>query len=427
MFKRKVVWAVGLYVGLGMVLVGSLNAQESWTQWRGPQRNGLVQDVHWPELLGKKQLSPAWKVRLGPSYSAPLVKAGVVYTTETRDRKFEVASAFELKTGRKLWEAKWPGALSVPFFAKANGDWIRGTPALHDGRLFVGGMRDVLTCLDAKTGKVVWRKDFVAELKTPLPKFGYVSSPLVDGQHVYVQAGGGVVKLKASTGEVVWWVLRDGGGMNGSAFSSPVIETLHGERQLVVQTRGVLAGVALDSGDTLWKKTIPAFRGMNIITPCKYKSGFFVSTYGGGTSYFEVDKKEGRYQVVEKWHKTTQGYMSTPVIVGRFAFTHLRNQRVTCFDVETGEQSWTSTPFGKYWSMVSDGHHILALDADGMLYLVEANAKEMKIIDRSRVSESPTWAHLTTVDGHLLVRSLNELICLNWQTGSEADSSEEGD
>ena len=57
--------------------------------------------------------------------------------------------------------------------------------------------------------------------------------------------------------------------MYGSAFSSPVLhEASAAIEQLVVQTRTQLAGVAPDGRTTiLWSQEIPAFRGMNILTP----------------------------------------------------------------------------------------------------------------------------------------------------------------
>ena len=62
--------------------------------------------------------------------------------------------AIDRATGQEVWRASWPGAMSVPFFAAANGSWIRATPALHDGRLYVAGMKDVLVCLEAATGAI---------------------------------------------------------------------------------------------------------------------------------------------------------------------------------------------------------------------------------------------------------------------------------
>ncbi|MCC7420764.1 MAG: PQQ-binding-like beta-propeller repeat protein, partial [Planctomycetaceae bacterium] len=162
-----------------------------------------------------------WRVELAPSYSGPVVSETAVFVTGTADKKTEVVMALDRKSGKELWRAEWPGAMSVPFFAASNGSWIRATPALDGDNLFVAGMRDVLAALDARTGKEQWRVDFVSEFNSPLPTFGFVSSPLVDGDWLYVQAGASVCKLEKATGKVVWRTLKDKGGMMASAFSSP--------------------------------------------------------------------------------------------------------------------------------------------------------------------------------------------------------------
>jgi len=128
------------------------------------------------------------------------VAADRVFVAETKEQKLEIVRALDRETGRELWSAQWPGAMSVPFMAKRNGDWIRSTPAYDGQSVYVAGMRDVLVCLDAETGKERWRVDFVEQFQTPLPAFGFVCSPLVAGEHVYVQAAAGFCKLDKRSG-----------------------------------------------------------------------------------------------------------------------------------------------------------------------------------------------------------------------------------
>ena len=142
-------------------------------------------------------------------------------------------------------------------------------------------MRDVLHPLNAKTGAINWKVDFVERYDTPLPAFGMVCSPLIDGDDLYVQAGSGFVKLDKRNGKSIWRSLKDKGGMFGSAFSSPVIEEINGKPQVVVQTRTDLAAVNPQNGNELWKKPIKAFRGMNILTPTVIGNSIFTSSYGG--------------------------------------------------------------------------------------------------------------------------------------------------
>jgi outer membrane protein assembly factor BamB len=391
----------------------------SWPQWRGPNRDGRVDGHSWPDRLTKDSLKPLWRVPLGPSYSGPIIAKDLVFTTETKNKEIEIVHAIDPKSGKERWHAEWKGSLTVPFFAAANGSWIRSTPAYDGRRIYVAGMRDLLVCLDARSGEEKWRVDFVNNLKSPPPAFGFVSSPLVVDGFVYVQAGASLVKLKADSGEIVWRVLKDEGGMNGSAFSSPVLADLAGKRQIVVQTREKLAGVDPDSGAILWTQVVPAFRGMNILTPVVLGDGVFTSSYQNKSWLYRVSEQGGRFAVAESWSNNAAGYMSTPVVIDGHAYLHLQNQRFTCIDLKTGERTWTSQPFGKYCSLIAQGNRILALDQRGILLLIKANPKQFELIDSVRVADDETWAHLAIVGDELYVRELNALAAFRWNRDND--------
>lgn len=399
-----------------LVSTSALLAAGDWPQWRGPQRSGQVAGPAWPDKLDTNHLRQVWRVELGPSYSGPIVSGERVFTTETRDKKVEIVTAFDRRSGQVLWRAEWPGALSVPFFAKSNGDWIRATPACDGESLFVAGMRDVLVCLDAQNGQERWRVDFVRQLDAPVPEFGFVCSPLVDGEAVYVQAGASFVKLNKRTGDILWRTLEDQGGMWGSVFSSPIIATLGGLRQLVVQTRQKLAGVDPEDGQVLWEQPVEAFRGMNILTPVILGDTLFTSTYGGRTIGFKVTQADGKFSVREAWRHKAQGYMSTPVVIEGVAYHHLKSQRVMAIEVETGRELWTSDrSFGKYWSLVAQGDRILALDQRGQLFLLRANQEQLEELDSRKLTEAETWAHLAVADDQVFVRELHALSAFQWE------------
>jgi outer membrane protein assembly factor BamB len=304
--------------------------------------------------------------------------------------------------------------MTVPFFAWSNGSWIRATPAFDGETLFVAGMRDVLVALDGKSGDQRWRIDFVADYDKPLPAFGFVSSPLVTDQHVYVQAGAAVRKLDKQSGEQVWLSLDDGGGMFGSAFSSPTIATLAGQEQLLVQTREKLAGVDLEDGNVLWSRKVAAFRGMNILTPTVFGDSVFTSSYGGKAWLFQVEREGEAFVSKEVWNDNTQAYMSTPVVIDGHAYLHLKNRRFTCFDLRTGERKWTTQPYGKYWSLVANGDRILALDERGELLLIRATPEKFDLLDAREISADSTWAHLAVCGREVFVRELNAMTAYRW-------------
>ena len=386
-----------------------------WNQWRGPGRDGLVAGPQWPKSLNEATLTSLWKVELSPSYSGPVVSDSMVFVTGTEGKKTELVYALDRVTGEEIWRVEWPGALSVPFFAASNGSWIRSTPAFDGESLFVAGIRDVLVSLNAKTGEEQWRVNFVETLESPLPAFGFASSPLLDGDSLYVQAGASFIKLDKNTGKVIWRVLQDKGGMMGSAFSSPIIATLGGKRQIVVQTRLKLAGVEPQEGSVLWEQEVPNFRGMNILTPVAFGDALFTSSYQNKSWLYKASEANGKFQVEEAWSNNAQGYMSTPVVIDGHAYLHLGNRRFTCIKLDTGERTWTSKPFGKYCSMVAQKDRILALDQRGILLLIKANPNEFEVLDERKVSDEETWAHIAVSGEEVFVRDLNALHVFRWK------------
>lgn len=388
---------------------------DTWPQWRGPSRDGVVSSSFtWPDKIQGDALTEIWRVDLGPSYSGPIVTADKVYITETLNKKTETVRALDRKTGKQLWVREWEGAMAVPFFAKANGDWIRSTPAFDGQFLYVAGMCDVLVCLDANTGSERWRIDFVKETGSKKPDFGFVCSPLVVGNHIYVQAGGAFVKVDKTTGKIVWKTLDDGGGMYGSAFSSPVMTKLHGKDQLIVQTRTKLAAVEPADGKVLWQEEVPAFRGMNILTPTIVGDAIFTSSHSGGTFLYSV--KDDNTGVAQSWKQRFDGYMSSPIVLNGYAYLHLKNQRFTCVDVKTGQSKWTTPKtFGKYWSMAVQKDKILALDENGELLLIHATPEKFDLLDRRKISTNEAWAHIAVVGDEVFIRDLQGLSVYRWK------------
>ncbi len=344
---------------------------------------------------------------LDRGYSSPIVGENRVFVTESTEDGNEVVRALDRASGRELWRASWKGRISVPFYAKKSGDWIKSTPAYDGETLYVGGMEEVLVALDSKNGKERWRIDFPKQFGTPRPEFGFDTSPILDGEFLYVQAADSTFKLRRDSGTVVWRTLQHPSDvMQGGAFSTPSIGLVGGTRQLLVQDRVNLNGVDLQSGAVLWSQEVPNFRGMNILTPTVYKDAIFTSSYQNNTFLYRLDRDGNRFTVKEAWKNKAKGYMSGAIVLGDFAYLHLGNQRLTCIDLRTGESTWTTTPFGQYWSMVRRGEKILALDERGELILFRPSPEKFEMLDSKEVAKSATWGHLAVAGDELFVRDL---------------------
>ncbi len=391
------------------------SSAESWPGWRGPERTAYTANRTWPDKLDASHLKLLWDVPLDRSYSGPVVIGNQVIATESRNPSEERTIAFDRSSGQQRWAVNWSGSMKVPFFAASNGSWIRSTPVSDGVRLFVGGMCDNLVCLDVTTGERLFAIDFKERFSSPMPAFGQVCSPLLDQGRLYIQSGGGLICLDAISGETIWRTLVDTDAMMGSAFSSPMIASLHGYRQLIVQTRKELCGVELATGEPIWQKKIETFRGMNILTPTIWNDFIFTSSYGGKSVLLELEPNvSGSWKVSERWTSKAEAYMSSPIVIGDHLYLHLRNQRLACLNLATGEERWRSRPYGKYWSMITNGQRILALDEQGKMFLIQANPAAFELIDERVVAQDECWAHVALVDQQIFVRHLSGLSVFEW-------------
>jgi hypothetical protein len=275
----------------------------------------------------------------------------------------------------------------------------------------------VLVAVGAETGQERWAIDFVKRFGTEVPDFGLVCSPLLEGDALYIQAANSFIKIRQETGEILWRSFEGKPGvMSAGAFSSPALATLHGRRQLLVQSREHLAGIDPETGQVLWSHPVPSFRGMNILTPTAYGDAVFTSSYQNRSWLYSVAKAGDGFSVAETWSNNAQGYMSSPVVIGDHAYLHMGNGRFTCIELKTGTRVWTSDAFGKYVSLVAQGDRILALDERGILLLIKADPQGFRLLDQRKVAAEDTWAHLAVCGEELFVRELRALTVFRWQT-----------
>jgi outer membrane protein assembly factor BamB len=392
-----------------LLLPATLLAADIWPQFRGPERSGVAPGKAWPESFAG--LKPLWRVDLDKGFPGPVVSEDKVFVAETANTDTEVVRALDRKTGKEIWRASWPGKISVPFYAKRSGDWIRATPSFDGETLYVAGMEEVLVALDAKTGRERWRVDFPKRFGTAKPEFGFASSPLVDGEAIFVQAANSFVKLNKRTGATVWRILPVAGGvMESGAFSSPALAMLAGRRQVLVQARVHLHGVDPETGEVLWTQEVPNYRGMNILMPTTFGDTVFTSTHRIDSFAYQVSKAG----VKPLWTNKAKGYMSTPVILDGYAYLHLTNQRFTCINLRNGETTWTTEPFGQYWSMAVRNGKILALDEGGKLLLIRANPEKFELLDSKEIANTTTWGHIAVAGDEIFVRELSGVAAYRW-------------
>jgi outer membrane protein assembly factor BamB len=388
----------------------------SWPQWRGPNRDGYVGGFSAPRAW-PKALKEEWKVSVGMGHASPLVLEGKAYVF-ARQGEMEVLTCLDAASGKVLWKSE-PHAVAYEMnpAAGGHGKGPKSTPVAAGGKIFTLGITGVLSAHDARTGKLAWRKDFSKQYPNTSPLYGTAMSPLVEKNlliaHVGGHDGGALTAFDTETGAVKWAYEAD-----GPAYSSPIVATLAGERQVVTFTQKELVGVALTTGKLLWKLPAKSAYDTNSVTPVSYKDTIIFSHEGQGIVAVRPVRQGAGITAQQVWRNPeNELYMNSPVMQGNllFGMSARKKGQFFCLDAETGKTLWQGPGrAGENASMLNLAGTLLLLTNDANLFVLPASAKEYVPVAQYTVASSPTWAHPAIVSGsRILIKDETSLALLS--------------
>ena len=381
------------------------DAEPYWTDFRGPNRDGRYTQsairTDWP-LNG---LTPVWRQPVGGGYASFTVASGRAFTIEQR-RDQEVVTAYDVATGRELWNRSWDAA---HFKETLGGPGPRATPTWHDGRVYALGATGFLWSLDADSGDVIWQRDILEDSRATNLEWAMSSSPLIVDDLVVVQPGGGggwsVVAYDKHTGDVVWHTLDD-----VQSYTSPMDVTLAGERQVLAVTAERVVGLSVDDGRLLWEHPWSPSTVPNIAQPILLSDHeiFLSASYGYGAALIELTSRNGEVDVETIWsNNRMKNRFSSSVLHDGYIYG-LDESILACVDASTGELQWKGGRYG-YGQLLLAGSHLIVLTEDGELVLVRATPDGHEEIASSEALDGKTWNVPALADGQLLVRNAREM------------------
>lgn len=393
-----------------LLLLTVLSLAADWPQWRGVHRDGNWPEKDLPARLPDK-LTPRWKRPLGAGYGGVAVSGGRVYVQDrqTSPREVERVVCLDAADGKPLWEHAYP----VAYGKLEYGNGPRATPTVHAGRVYTYGALGHLFCLDAKSGKVVWRRDAVKDFQGVVPTWGHACSPLVEGKTLIVQAGGPgalLVALDLDTGKEVWRSLDDPPG-----YSSPVVIDTGRWRQLVYFTPRHIVGMEPSTGKPVWREPFAGITYDVSISDVVYADGVLLaSNYWSGSKAIRLDET-GRNPKVAWEGKNLSLLMATPLVQGKYIYGLDRFRGLKCLEMATGKVLWenehvTPRDSNPQASLVwVGGGRALVLNTPGELLLVELSPKGLTRRGRAPII-GRTWAHPGFGGGSVFARSDKEIV-----------------
>jgi outer membrane protein assembly factor BamB len=407
--NTRLLAVVGLAFGLFTLAAGA----DDWPQWRGPHRDnkvvGFTAPASWPKELMKK-----WQVTVGLGDASPALVGDKIYVF-TRQGGDEVIVCLDAGTGKQQWEDKYAAtAVTGPGGGHPG---PRSSPAVAQGKVCTLGVGGVLSCLDAESGKVVWRKDTKAH-----PQFFTASSPIiVDGMCIAFLGSKGKGDLSAyslDSGEEKWKWTGD-----GPAYGSPVLMTVDGTKQLVTPSEKSLVGVNVADGKLLWQ--VPFASRYNSGTPIVDGHKVICSGAPAGTVAFKVEKSGSGFAANQLW-KSNQaaGTYNTPVLKDGLLYGLSMGggggggggrgrggaANFFCMSAENGNVLWTDkTPRGQCGEILDAGSVLVALTSDSNLVAFKPSNKEYMELAKIKVADSETWAYPIVAGNRLFVKDRDKL------------------
>lgn len=385
-----------------VILIGaSCVFAQDWPQWRGANRDGKVTGFKAPQEW-PKELKLRWKTQVGSGDATPALVGDKLYVF-TRQGVEEVTTCLEVERGEEQWTDKYAAQAVTGAASRHPGP--RSSPAVADGKVVTLGAGGVLSCLDAATGKVVWRKDPFPKV---VPRFFTSTSPIiVDGMaigHLGGQGNGAIIAYDLNTGDEKWrWAGE------GPEYASPALLTVDGTKQLVTLAEKNIVAIDVADGKLLWQLPFaPARRSYNAATPIIDGQTVIYTGAGRGTKAVKIEKQGDGFVPKELWSNPDLApQYNTPVLRDGLLFGLSNSSNLYCINAQTGQTAWTDATTrgrGGFGAIVSAGSCLMALPSNSELIVFKPSGEEYSELALIKVSETSSYSHPIIAGNRIFIK-----------------------
>lgn len=388
---------------LAVLGVTALSASGDWPHWRGPDRTGIVSANGFEPNFATDGADIAWqKEDIGVGYSAVTVANGHAYTAGWADGQ-TTFYCFDADTGEPVWTY----AYKVAQYDTMNVGGPSGTPTVDHGKVYHQARDGRLMCFDAAKGELLWEKNLPKVFGVEVPRWGFSGSPIVLGDHIFIDIGR-IVALDKVSGDEVWRTDN-----YTPSYSTPAPFSANGKDYLAAFPGDGLVVVDRSSGQVVAHHPWKTQYNIHAATPIVHDDGkriFISSGYNTGGAVLAFDG-QGLSVVWES--KDMRNQMPTCVLIDGYLYG-FDDTRLKCLNVETGEEMWNQRGLGQ-GTVIAAGETLIVLSAKGELITAPAKPEGFEPISRAQIiNEDKVWVSPTLIDGRIYCRgSRGSLVCIN--------------
>lgn len=367
-----------------ITLAADKNTANSWPNWMGPERNGISHETGWSSAWPDDDLPVAWSAEIGIGFSSISIDRGRLFTMGHIDGE-EFVWCLDADSGREIWKHQYPGELVDNLHEGGPGS----TPTIDGDRVYTLGKEGQFYSLDFDTGKVVWEKQLQKDLDVRLPEWGFASSAMISGNHLLLE-GGRVVSYDKRTGDKNWQT-----PVHEAGYGSAAVFTHKDQVQYVatLDCEGFRV-LKLEDGSEVAFASWPSPYRTNATTPIVAGNRIFISTaYNVGCGLFEFDGRSLKnvYTKRDMRNHFNNSILHEGYLYGFDGNSNLgRVVQLTCMKLDTGEVAWRQRGMGCGSLMIAD-NKLLILSEHGELILAKATHTGYEELSRSAFLSGRCW------------------------------------
>lgn len=372
-----------------------------WPEFRGKLRNSMV-TLPGPLNWASQGPSENWRMPIGPGWSSFSQVSDRLFTQEQRGAE-EAISCYDANTGKLIWQTGYESKFSEI----VSGPGPRATPTYSENRIFAMGGKGVLSALNAADGKILWQHDFTTKYDSPVPIWGFSSSPLVMGDLVIVYAGAenghGLLAFDTQSGQLQWKV--DSTGMNYSSAQKAVF----GDQEVLLFADGNgLRAFEPQTGAELWQFLPSKWNGAPMVQVQQIGPQDLLLPLGdeSGLVRLEVTVQNGTWNIAERWFSRFLK-PSFNDFVYHDGYIYGFDQHVfACIDAATGKRQWKRGRYGfGQVILVENTSQLVIMGEQGQVILLAATPEGHQEQGQFQAIEGKTWNHPIITQQTLYVRN----------------------